>query len=328
LHELENSIVVFLEKLDYHAVLTALMEFDSAVKAREYLKTPSSGAGVQCASIISALDKKESEAETAAALPDFWNGVPEFEGYVLLQAVESRVSRALLMLSCTKAYHWVASMATEAVKFRQKKNCWIYELVKDVEAELNYRNRNPDHPKEATFYSENYLPLLSSPSQATVVLKRWGLDKDDEKDLKMIQVVSSIIETWLQFPTSKDNKNKDKLRCSLISIIIRHLPLSILLLDSVWLMFVTPYNLLIHGRSKQRVSQPHTAETVKLFEQCIQKHSMSENNSTSKEYLLLSVLTEESEKWYQRIALNMRKEHQRTAPLYNKVCFILHNVIL
>ena len=66
--ETENSIVQFLEKLHYNAVLVPLR------------------------SIISALDNSKEVVETAAALPEFWNNVPEFEKYALLQAVESCVS--------------------------------------------------------------------------------------------------------------------------------------------------------------------------------------------------------------------------------------------
>lgn len=294
------------------------------MKAHPFLKNPGSPTGVLCASIISALDSEKEAVKTASALPDFWNRVPDFENYVTLQAVESRVSRALVMLSCSKAFEWVASMATAAVKTRINADCWAYQLVKDVEAEWNYRNSHPDHPKEAIFHSQNYLPSLPSPREATVVLKQWGWIEDIEKEIKMIQTVSCIIETWLQFPTSKYNRKNDQLRCSLISIILKNMPWSILLLDTVWSMFVRPYHLLIHGRIGQRISNPHTTKTLKLFEESIEKHVMK--NSDSKEYLLLEALTERSERWFRLISSKAKVKTQQKAPVYKNVRLILHNI--
>jgi hypothetical protein len=299
------------------------MEFKTALKAHQFSKNPRSQSGELYGSIISALDNEKEAVETAAALPNFWNSVPEFENYISLQALESRVSRALLMLSCTKAFQWVAWMATASVKSRINANCWIYQLAKDVETEWNFRNNNPDHPKEAIFNSLDYLPSLGSPCEATVVLKRWGMIEDEEKEIKMIQTVSCIVETWLQFPTSKDNRKNDQVRCSLISIILKKMPHSILFLDPVWSMFLRPYQLLIHGRPRQRIAHPHTEKTLNLFEECIQRHMMK--NSASKEYLLLEALTEQSERWFRLINSKERIKPQQIAPVYYDVRLILHN---
>lgn len=293
------------------------MEFESAVKAHHNFISPITRSGELCASIISALDNGRESDETAAAFPGFWRNISELQPYVLVHGVETRISRALLMLYCSKAYDWVASITTTAVRYRTTQNCWVDQLVKDIETEWKDRNSNPHLPKEAVFHSQNYLPSLASPSEATVELRRWAMIDRDEEELKIIHTASTIIETWLHFPTSKDNKTNDKLRCTLISIITRHMPLSILLLDAIWSMYVAPYHLLIHGRPNQRISRPHTANTMKLFEESIQKHDMKK--STTKEYLILAVLTKETESWFQQMTANMQKESQQIAPIYNNV---------
>ena len=220
------------------------------------------------------------------------------------------------MLSASKAYNWVTSIATEAVTSTNNRNCWVYQLAKDVEREWRYRNHNPHFTKEATFESQNYLPCLLTPREATVSLKQWGLDAEEDQQLKMIHAVSTVIETWLQFPTTKDNKNNHKVRCTLISIVTRYLPRSVLFLDEIWFMFLKPYQLLIHGHVGQRISKPHTATTLKLFEASIQKHVM--NDPKSKEYLLLSVLNQQMENWFQHTTSKVQQS-QQTIPLHNNV---------
>lgn len=288
------------------------MGFESAINGRCNHISPTARAGELCASIMSELHNRREADETAAAFPGFWKNISEFEPYVQLHTVETRISRALLMLCCSEAYEWVALITTAAVRDRTTQNCWVDKLVKDIEGEWNHRNRNPQHPKEAVFDSRNYLPSLACPSEVTVELRRWGMIDRDEEELRIIHTASTIIETWLQFPTSKDNKSHDKLRCTLISILTRHLPLSILLLDAIWSMYQTPYQLLIHGRPKQRISRPHTAKTIKLFEESLQKHDMK--NSKTKEYLILAVLTRQTESWFQRVTL---RETRQIAPIYN-----------
>ena len=294
------------------------MDIESALKARKSLQRASSDTGVLCGSIITALNNKEA-VETAAGLPGFWKKIPDFERYVAIQPVESRVCKALLMLSCSKAYHWVASIATAGVKSRTNPNFWVHQLARDVESAWRYRNNNPQHSKDAVFHSKDYLPSLASPCEATVVLKRWGMIEPEEEDDRTIQAVCSIIETWLQFPTSKDNKSCDKLRCALVTVITKYLPLSVLLLEATWLMFVKPYQILIHGQTGQRITQSHTSKVLKLFEEAISKHRMK--NPASKEYLLLTVLTKHSESWFHLI-LNQPSEIQQNIP-DNQVCLYL-----
>jgi hypothetical protein len=283
----------------------------------QVLNGDSSQTGEPCGTIISALDDEKEAAETAAALPEFWQKVPEFDHHVLHHAVKTRVSKGLLMLSCMKAYEWVTSITTAAVKKRTNPNCWVYQLARDVETEWCYRNNNPDQPKNVVFDSHDYLPLLTSRCDATVELRRWGMIDRDLQEDKIIQAVSTIIETWLQFPTSKDNKRSDKLRCTLLSIVTKYMPFAILLLDPIWTMFLLPYQSLIHGRPKQRISHPHTAKTITLFEECIQKHPMTKPDSH--EYLLLTALTQQSDSWFQERA---HKETQETGPVYENVRLI------
>jgi hypothetical protein len=294
------------------------MDFDGIVKDPQVLKGDSSQTGEQCGTIISALNDKKEAVETAAALPEFWRKIPDFDRHVLHHAVQTRVSRGLLMLSCMKAYEWVTSIATTAVKKRTNPSCWVDELARDVEREWRYRNNNPDEPKKVVFHSHDYLPLLTTRCDATVELKRWGMIDHDQQEDRIIQAVSTIIKAWLQFPTSKDKKRSDELRCTLLAIVTKYMPLAVLLLDPIWRMFLVPYQSVIHGRPKQRISHPHTAKTVTLFEQCIKKHLMTK--PSSHEYQLLTALTQHSDIWFQERA------HKEIGPVYENVRLIWHQV--
>ena len=321
-NEIEHSVAEFLEKLDYNAVLTALMEFDHAIKACQNI--PKTQIGTYCGTIISALNNEKDEAETAIALVEYWRMVPEFERYNHLQVVESRVSRALLMLSSSKAYSWVVSIASEAIEFPTKET-WVSRLAKDVQREWRFRHQNPTAPREAIFNSKDYLPSMSDHCEAIITLKRWMI-KDEEDGLRTIRIISFIIETWLQFPTSRHQNSNYKVRCALISIMTKYMPLSVLLLDDTWKMYLTPYISVIHGRAPgQRIRQSHTEKILTLFEESIQNHALTD--STSKEHQLLNVLNKYSETYHQLTSSRIRRENQAT-PSNNNVRLIFYILVL
>ena len=283
-------------------MLRPLNEFEKAIKSRP-IRITGTHLGLDCGTIIAALNIEKNEAETAIALVDYWKIVPECEENVRHQAVESLVSRALLMLLSSKAYSWVVSIATEAIQ-SPTKDTWVGRLTKDVQRQRRIRHLDPTAPPEVTFNSKDYLPSMSDNYEATVTQNRWMLK--DEDGLRTIRIVSFIIETWLQFPTSRHQNSTYKVKCALISVITKYMPLSILLLEEVWQMYLNPYRTVIHGENTgQRIQQRHTDETLKLFEESIQKHAMVD--STTKEHQLLQVLNKYSET-YHRLAFSTEKQ--------------------
>jgi len=313
-NKIEHSVAEFLENINYNAVLGPLTELVDAMNARQTIKNLKAQVGTYCGTIISALNNEKDEAETAIALVEYWKIVPEFEQYLQLQAVDSRFSRALLMLSSSKAYSWVVSIVTEAIEFPTKES-WVSQLAKDVQREWKIRHQDPTAPPKAIFNSKDYLPSMSVNCEATVTLKRRML-KDEEDGLRMIRIVSFIIETWLQFPSSRHQNSSYKVRCALISITTKHMPLSVLLLDDIWKMYLKPYHSVIHGRAPgQRIRQSHTEKILNLFEESIQNHAMT--NPTSKEHQLLKVLNQYSQTYHQLTSPRTRGETQATLPNSN-----------
>jgi hypothetical protein len=324
-NETAHSIAEFLETLNYNAVLTPLMEFDYAIKAHDFIKNAKAQAGAYCGLIISAVDNRKNAVETAIALMEYWTIMPEFEQYVHLQAVETRVSRALLMLSSSKAYHWVVSIATEAVELPSDET-WAGRLAKDVQREWRAQSHGQSGQQEVIFDSKKYLPSLTVSCEARVMLKRWTV-KDEEERLTIIQLTSFIIETWLRFPISKRLNENYKVRCALISIVTKYMPVTVLLLDDVWKMYLKPYIFLIHGRrSGQRISPSHTQKILALFENSIQNHAMT--TSTSDEYQLLMVLKEYSETWFRQTTSRTQTENQGVSGPNDNVRFFLYRNIL
>jgi hypothetical protein len=77
------------------------------------------------------------------------------------------------------------------------------------------------------------------------------------------------------------------------------MPLSVLLLDEVWIMYLKPFHHVIHRRAGQRQSDPHIKETIRLFEVAVRHHCLTDPKS--QERLLLTELDKLSEAWFQLI---------------------------
>lgn len=292
------------------------MEFDIAIKARWQIKNPRSHSGILCGEMIGALEKRSEDVDTAVALPYFWKMFDEFEQYAVLQAVESRISRSLLMHSSCRAYMWVITIATNAVKQPTgETSLWFNDLARDVEKHSNRTITDVNAPKEVTISSEQYLPSLLPPRKATVKLLRWTYNEEKQK-LQTIRTISSIIETWLEFPS-----RHQKVRSLLVHFMTKNMPLSVLLLDEVWMMFQKPYGV-IHGQSNQRIRDKHTKQTLEKFEKAIQKHDLA--NPNSKESQLLAALDEQSQAWYQLVTSKGPKTVDQVMTLPAGVSVIAH----
>ena len=260
--------------------------------------------------MVSAIECRGDEVETAIAMPNFWEQAAQFEQYVVLHAVENRISRGLLMLSSSKAYTWVLEIADDAIE-RPGKSSWCDRLASDVSAQWTIAYANSTSA-QITFDSKDYLPDLIPSQQATITLGRFTFDKERQNRHK-IRAVTCVIEQWLQFPSNPQHK----VRSALVSILIQHIPLSVLLLDDVWSMFRNPYQVVIHGKQGQRISSPHTEEVLELFNKALNRHPLT--NKRSNEYLLLMVLSEEVDKWFQLVTAKTRV-HRTSALSKKMVC--------
>ena len=294
------------------------MEFDNAIKARKVYKNPKSQTGTLCGELVMALENKKEATETAITIPLFWNGVEEFEAYISLQAVENRVCRSLLMLAASKTYAWLLAIATDAAEKAitatnaentLESDSWIYKLAKDVISEWIARSNTPVVSKSITFHSEKYLPSLPNPQQIDIEMQRWTFNKDTQMR-ETVKAITCIVENWLQFPDNKQSR-LNKTRCALICILIKYMPLSVLLLDEVWMMYLKPFRQVIHHGMGQRMSDPHTKEAIRLFEVAIQQHCLT--NSKSREYLLLAELDKLSEAWFRLIISKSPKPRQQVS---------------
>lgn len=308
-----NSIPIFLEKLNYEAILQLLIEFDGAVKARKQIKSPRSAAGGLCSDMICAIEQNGDAVETALAMPEFWDNALEFEQYVAIQAVENRISRAVLMLSSSKAYSWVTNIATDGVQHPGRSN-WYHKLASDISGQWNMAfTQSTSH--DAIFDSNEYLPGLTPTRIATVKMKRWTYN-DETQERRKIWAVTSVVEQWLGFPQSYEHK----VRSALISNLTKHIPISVLLLEDVWMMFRRPYSTVIHGMTKQRKNKKHTQEVLHLFNDALPIHPLT--NKGSIEYQLLTVVSEETEKWFQLISTKTPRARQSFASSKKKVRII------
>jgi hypothetical protein len=288
-----NSVSAFFEKLDYDAILPPLIELNHAIKAKQYIHSLQPSAyGEICSNMIYAFEDKGDEIETAIAIPKFWQSTLELEQYIIFQAVENRISRGLLMLSCSKAYSWVLNIANDAIEHPGEQT-WYHRLANDIS------NQWTSAYTESTAYiivvdSANYLPELIPSRQATVKMKRWTFN-EKRQDRDKIQAITYVVEQWLDFP----EQHHHKVRSALVSILMKHIPFSLLLLDHVWMMFRKPYHLVIHGNDSQRISNSHTEEVLLQFEEALVNHPLAKYGTP--EHSLLTCLDQELENWFELV---------------------------
>lgn len=298
-----HAIPIFLEKLNYDAILQPLVDFDSAFKAGQNTNSNPT-AGNVCGDMITALECSADAAETAIAIPKFWQSAQHLEQYVALQAIENRISRALLMLSSSKACSWVVQIATDAIRHPGKLT-WYHKLGRDISQEWTKAYANST-PYKFIFDSNMYLPGLTPLRQATITMKRWTFNSD-RQNRDMIDAISCVVQQWLQFPQGPNHK----VQCALVSILTKHVPLSILLLEDVWMMFLKPYHSVIHGKVGQRISEHHTEKVLGQFEDALCKHALTDQKSS--EHLLLAVLGEKTEEWFRLVASTKKTQPLRKA---------------
>ena len=289
------------------------MEFDGAIRARQLMTNPQSSSGIACQQMMHAFLDNTNDQETAHAMPQFWNTIHDFEQYVQFSAVENRISQSLLMMSSSSAYEWVTRIATQAVTSSNQSTTWVQILAKDVQQIFfNIWNSPQPSQKEHHFNSEDYLPLLSLPSTAILPYPRFTYNKDTIQK-EVINAVTLIIETWLQFP----NDQRYKVSCTLLTILLSKMPPAILLLKEIWEMYLTPFSVVIHGQRhgqrQQRRSNPHITKTIQLFQTALQNHPLIDNNSN--EFQLLDVLEKLAQTWFHLIAAKplwtSTKNHQQ-----------------
>lgn len=264
--------------------------------------------------MIIALENKSRDVNTAIALPRFWKVFGDFEQNTVMQAVESRICRSLIMLSSCRAYSWVLFIATNAIVPPSDGNLlWFHILGRDVERHSN-RMMLANAPNQVTFRSEAYLPLLLPHRQASVKLHRWTFNEEKQK-LQLIRAITHIIETWLEFPS-----NHQKVRSAVIYTLTKKIPLSVLLLDEVWMAYFKPYPLVIHGKPNQRISDKHTEQTLVKFEKAIQNHELVKPES--KERLMVVALQKQAEAWLQLMTSKVPKTVQKVMSLSTGVSVV------
>jgi hypothetical protein len=266
-----------------------MMEFDAAIKVHRQIGNPHSITGTVCGEMIIALENKSREDNTAISLSNFWKIFGDFTKYTILQAAESRICKSLIMLSSCRAYSWVLFIATNATERPSEGQLlWFQQLGRDVERHSN-QMMFADGPSQVMFNSELYLPSLLPARQASVKLHRWTYNEEKQKH-NTVRAITEIIETWLGFPS-----NCEKVRSAIICTLTKQIPLSVLFLDEVWMAYFNPYPLVIHGNSKQRISDKHTNQILLKFEKAIQNHDLVKPES--KERQMLVALQKQVEEW-------------------------------
>jgi len=202
----------------------------------------------------------------------------------LLSNVTTRATRALLMLSAWTMMDWVTKTVDDVQKGAHK-GTWIDRLLVDIKSTIQQSTTKSN----ACLMPSKYLPHLTTAVAYTFAVPRLLMDIN-KLNTSISGLAIKAVQQWLGFPTS----SKTVVQNSLIGTLMDCGTPAILFIDEVWKMYQSPHRYVIHARgSKQRQSNPHDRNVLKLFHQQFQDHAiMNSSNPVAKRLAHLDTLIE------------------------------------
>lgn len=187
-----------------------------------------------------------------------------------------------------KFHYWLIDIVRHAFgKPSHPGHSWIKRLVADVEAAINQK-------RTVTFDSADYLPNLMFQKIYSYAPTQFRYEQVE----LITSTVSSILRLWFHFPSDEASL----LQLSLIDIISSSKsPSSILFLDKIWEMYVTPFSTVFNVWN-MRTSKANIGTSLAEFEQQFRSHPFA--TAGSMEYQKLEYLKELIAKWMENNGLD------------------------
>lgn len=236
-------------------------------------------------------------------IPTFWINLDGLMHSSNLNIIESYITRAYCMQGALTFHHWLLDIVQDAVK-SSSRNTWIERLAADVYLALNRKSTT-------TFDSAEYLPNLNF--HCTYSYEPQFVF--DQTEL-IISTTSSILRLWLKFPSDQ----KSLLQLSLLNIVTFKSPSSVLFLDKIWEMYITPFSTVFNVWN-MRISKADIDTSLDEFTH--QFHSHPFTTIGSLEYQKLEYLKELIAEWMKNSGLAFDVPASSVRTLQNSLFFSL-----
>ena len=213
-------------------------------------------------------EKSSTAINFVYEIPKFWINLNGLTLSSNLNIIESCITRAYCMQGALNFHHWLINIVQHAVK-NPSHHIWIGKLTADVQKAINRGNTT-------TFNSANYLPNLRFHKIYSYVPKPFRYDQTD----LIASTISSILRLWLHFPSDETSL----LQLSLIDIVSSNSPSSVLFLDKIWEMYVTPFSKVFNVWN-MRTSKANINKSVAEFQQQFLSHPFATAGSLENQKL-------------------------------------------
>ena len=282
---------MFLSHLAVDSIDRAIFAFKEGISSRTLLPTDFDPRQAQlvCSRILRMTDKSSTAMNNVYDIPKFWinlNGLMQSSN---LNVIESCITRAYCMQGALNFHYWLVDIVQHAVKTSKSSHHtsnWIKKLVADVETAIIQK-------KTVTFDSANYLPNLTFHKLYSYAPKPFRFDQTE----LITSTVSLILRLWLHFPSEEASL----LQLSLLDIISSKSPSSILFLDKIWEMYVTPFSTVFNVWN-MRTSKANIDQSLEKFRELFHSHPFATPNSL--EYQKLEYLKQLITEWMENSGLD------------------------
>jgi hypothetical protein len=267
------EIQVFLSSLTIETVDRAILAFHEGISSCTVLPPDFDPRRAQlaCSRILRMTDKSSTALNNVYEIPRFWINLNGLMHSSNLNIIESYITRAYCMQGALNFHHWLIEIVQRAVKSRSHQT-WVGKLAADIEKAINQR-------RTVTFNSADYLPNLMFHNVYSYQPKSFRFDQTE----LITSTLSSILRLWLYFPSDSNSL----LQLSLIDIVSSKAPSSILFLDKIWEMYVTPFSTVFNVWN-MRSSKANIEKSLTTFQEQFLSHPFA--TAGSLEYQKLEYL--------------------------------------
>jgi hypothetical protein len=246
------EIEVFLNGLTIESIDRAIFAFQEGINSRKLLPVDFDPRRAQlaCSRILRLTEKRSTAMNNVYEIPKFWINLNGLMDSSNLNIIESYITRAYCMQGALNFHYWLMDIVSQAVK-SSLHHTWIGKLVLHVTTAVIQK-------KIVNFDSANYLPNLVFQIQSN----------------RSYYFLSSILRLWLHFPSDEVSL----LQLSLIDIIASNSPSSVLFLDKIWEMYVTPFSTVFNVWNR-RSSKTNVEKSLVEFRQQFVSHPFATSGS-------------------------------------------------
>jgi hypothetical protein len=263
---------VFLNALTEDTIDRAITCFEEGIHSSKVLigHFDSRRAQLTCNSILQMTRKGSTAMALVNEIPKFWVNLTGLIHSSNMNSIESTMTCVFCMQGVLKFHYWLLDIIPAAIertsKPSHKAKTWIDRLATDVRSSLQKGT-------SATFHSSKYLPQLTFPSEYKMAPQSFQYNNNAQ----LTSIISSTLRSWLRFPGDQEYLAQ----LVLLEIITANSLPSILFLDKIWEMYLTPFSTVFKNDWHTRRSKNKLTKALENFEKAFASHPFNISNSLS-----------------------------------------------